>query len=624
MCGIFGIIGQTPIKVDKLAEVSDVIRHRGPDDEGFLLISKNEYQEFSGKDTITEIQCPELSMSSDRKFNEAFLHRRLSIIDLSPGGHQPMSYWKNKLWITYNGEIYNYLELKEELTGHGYEFVSNSDTEVILAAYHMWGTDCVNRFNGMWAFAIRDLIKNQLFISRDRFGIKPLYYYHKNAEFIFCSEIKGIREYLEKNISINEKELHRFAIIGEVVVGETEETIFEDIKQLLPAHILIVKDNNLKLSRYWRLKLLNNNFTFSENVERYRELFHDAIKYRLRSDVEVGSCLSGGLDSSSIVSYGSSEFNKKFSTFSAIWTGEKVDESMYVSEVNEKWNCNGHAFVPDLKDLLNIIEKVIWHQENPLGASSYIAQWCVMEKAKNVGIKVLLDGQGADEILGGYPHYVPTYINEMLYKFKWKELFKNYVDLANGGYSLKTIARLQKNKVIKNYSSALPLSNNFLGKYNYKFKNKALHFNNLSAYLIDSLEKSSVPHLLHIEDRNSMAHSVEARVPYLDYKLAEFSVSIPSEQKIHGTLTKIIMREAMKNYIPEKVYKRTDKIGFSTPIEEKLFIPGSKIYNDVWDFVERSDLWQMNIIDKEKLKLENYKASGFRIYSLAKFIEMWS
>ena len=625
MCGIFGIISDKKIYKEKLIEVSEVISHRGPDDEGFLLFNNknNEHQCALGNDSIKELKFPKIE-SISRDFNSAFLHRRLSIIDLSSSGHQPMSYGDKNLWITLNGEIYNYIELKEELLKKGYKFKSSSDTEVVLAAYQEWGEECVSRFNGMWAFAIWDRKKNIVFLSRDRFGIKPLYYYFKNNVFVFCSEIKGIRKYVEGNLTLDEKQIYRFMVKGEIAVGETDETIYKEIKQLRAGNNLVFRNNQLFINKYWNLKLQKNRYTFNENVERLTELFSQSMKYRMRSDVEVGSCLSGGIDSSSIVSFGSKELNRRLHTFSAIWPGEKCDESYFMDKVNDKYNCFPHKFQPDTGNLLEMINQQVWHQELPLGGSSLIAQWSVMAEARKNNIKVLLDGQGADEILSGYPRYVGPYLDEMLFNLKWNEIKKHYPNLKENGYPLRRLLTRQRHKFKKYNSVALPMSKRFMGSYQYKVKYIPNNYISLPKYLKDEVEKSCMPTLLHYEDRNSMAHSIESRVPFLDYKLVEFAINIPSEQKISGTITKVTLREAMKPFLPVEVYNRVDKIGFSTPIEKTLLRPDSLITKEMRQFIKASELWKMDIVDKEILTNREFDSKTFALYSLAKFIELWA
>jgi len=533
-----------------------------------------------------------------------------------------MSYDDNNLWITYNGEVYNYVELKEELINKGYKFKSTSDTEVVLVAYKEWGEECVKRFNGMWSFAIWDRNKNQIFLSRDRVGIKPLYYYNKSGNFILCSEIKGIRTYLNNKLTLNEKKIYEYLIRGQNFVGKSDETIYKEVKQLMPGSNLILKENRMIIDKYYTLKLIENRFSFNENVDKFKELFFQAIKYRLRSDVEVGSCLSGGLDSSSLVSFASQKFNKEFHTFSAIWPGNSCDESYFVDKVNKKYHCHSNAFIPDLDNLLEVIDKEIWYQEIPLAGSSLLAQWFVMEKAKEKNIKVLLDGQGADEILSGYPFYLTPYINEMIYSFKWKELYKYYPSLRKNGYTFKWFINLQKYRFISPFKKAtFPIKKVLLDKYKFGTNNQNGYIcTYLPKFLKDQIEKTIVPGLLHFEDRNSMAHSVESRVPFLDHKLLEFAVNIPTEQKIHGALTKIILRESMKNYLPIEIYNRTDKIGFSTPIEQNLFYKDSQFYTLGIDYIANSELKQMDLINMNSINSDNI----FGLYTLAKFVTIWN
>jgi len=532
-----------------------------------------------------------------------------------------MSYNDDNYWITYNGEVYNYIEIRVELEKEGFTFCSHSDTEVILAAYQKWGTDCVKKFNGMWAFAIWDRNKDHFFLSRDRVGIKPLYYYQRNGEFIFSSEIKGIRTYLNNKLTLSEKKIYEYLIRGQIFVGESNETIYEEVKQLIPGSNLIFKQDKLDIDKYWSLKLTGNKLSINENVDKFKELFHQSIKYRLRSDVEVGSCLSGGLDSSSLVSFASKKFGKKFHTFSAIWPGNSCDESYFVDKVNKKWHCHPNAFTPRLENLLEIIDKEIWHQEIPLAGSSLLAQWFVMERAQKNGIKVLLDGQGADEILSGYPVYLIPYINEMIYSFQWHQLYKYYPSLKKNGYPIKRFIGIQKHKLFSHRKPAFPIKKVRINKYEFKTMYSIPHkCNYLPQFLKDQIEKTNLPCLLHFEDRNSMAHSVEARVPFLDHELVEFALSIPTAQKIHGALTKIILRESMKNYLPVEIYNRTDKIGFSSPIEQNLFYKDSKFYALGMEYIRKSELNQMDLLDNNSIDGDNI----FGIYTLAKFVDMWN
>jgi asparagine synthase (glutamine-hydrolysing) len=625
MCGFSGIWNADGRSVDagKFVAMNTAIRHRGPEDEGYLFAdrSSGKMMHCFGDDTIPPLKESLEAINPAFKADRAMGFRRLSIIDLSEHGHQPMSYQNGNLWITLNGEIYNYIEIKQELVKKGYSFKSTSDTEVVLAAYSEWGEDCVNRFNGMWAFAIWDKAKDLLFLSRDRLGVKPLFYFHHQGDLLFCSEIKGIREYLERKLTLSEKKIAEFLIRGEIIVGTSDDTIYEEVKQLMPGSNLIYKAGRIVVRKYWELKLEKQHFSFDENVEKFKELFCQSINYRLRSDVEVGSCLSGGIDSSSIVSFASDKFNKRFHTFSAIWPGYACDESYYIEKVNQQYQCYPNAFTPETNDVFSTIDKLILSQELPLQGSSLLAQWFVMEMAGKKGIKVLLDGQGADEILGGYFSYIPPYQNEMICSLRWNNLYKYRSSLNEKGYTTRQFLSNQRYRFISPFrDAALPANARISNEYRFGTRSQnGYACSNLSRFLKDQIEVSNLPTLLHYEDRNSMAHSVESRVPFLDYKLVEFAVNIPTEQKIHGALTKVILREAMKPYLPPEVYNRKDKIGFSTPIEKSWFTNKSRFYEVAMNYILQSGLLKMDLVDESKID----KTDVLSLYTLARFIDMW-
>jgi asparagine synthase (glutamine-hydrolysing) len=622
MCGIFGTLSNNEINKRKLIEVSKILSHRGPDDEGYLLASTTEKscQSYKGDISPQSIVIPHIS-SAEGNYNLALLHRRLSIIDLSDLGHQPMNY-ANHYWITLNGEIYNYLEIKEELKKNGYRFNSNSDTEVVLAAYLKWGTQCVERFNGMWAFALWDKENDLLFLSRDRFGVKPLYYSFIEDAFIFCSEIKGILAYKDKLPDINKDQILNFALFGEVRMGIfNEETVFKNVKQLLPGHNLILKNGKVQIDQYWTIHQKESKLSFTESLIEFKRLFQQSLKYRMRSDVEVGACLSGGIDSSSIVSNATFYFGKQFHTFSAIWPDESCNESFFMQKVNEKWNCIPHFIQPSIESVLDVVDQEIYYQEIPLPGSSLIAQWFVMQKAQEKDIKVLLDGQGADEVLSGYPRYIIPYINELIFHLKWHELVINYKDLKVHGYGLKRILGIQKNKIFGKGVPILPIRQEYMVK-NSKIFRQYYQYNYLPDYLMNEVQNTCLPTLLHYEDRNSMAHSVEARVPFLDYQLAEFCLNIPTQHKIKGALTKVILREAMKEVLPVEVYRRRDKIGFSTPIETIFFNKNHAFYSHITNVINKSRISEFKLFDIKK-KDEFIPGNEFMLYCLAKFIEKW-
>jgi asparagine synthase (glutamine-hydrolysing) len=622
MCGIFGILSPHPVDPEKVVRVSRMLAHRGPDDEGFLLFhpDSGDFQSCSGRDTVPEIRFPAISQIQ-KHYTAAFCHRRLSIIDLTPKGHQPISYDRENLWIILNGEIYNHPEIRDELIRKGYSFHSTSDTEVAVAAYREWGEQCVERFNGMWAFAVWDRAAKKIFLSRDRFGVKPLYYYFHQGIFMFSSEIKGIREYLSANLTLNSSVFFKYALRGEVRIGEDDQTMFSDIRQVMPGNNLVFSGNSIRQSAYWALSRKPNKLSIGENVEQFRNLFRSSIALRLRSDVEVGSCLSGGLDSSSIVSFGSAVFNKRFHTFSAVWPGETCDESFYIRKVNELYRCHAHPFTPRFDDIIALMERLVWHQEIPLPGPSILAQWAVMEKARQNRIKVLLDGQGGDETLGGYIAYLATYIREMFFRGKWITLLQHRESLKSGKIdNIKKLVWCLFRKNLRQEHPIIPLTANFGDQHSFEEVYLKTRYNLLNDFLATEIQVSSLPSLLHYEDRNSMAHGVEARVPFLDYRLVEFALNIPAEQKMQGSFTKTILRQAMQDYLPKEILTRTDKIGFDTPVEKLHLSPNGQFHRQIWDYIESSALPGMELVDLARVRKSDWKWINFAVLSMAVFM----
>ena len=619
MCGIFGIVSKKNINKKKLFKVNKSLIHRGPDDSGLLMFNLFDKSGFPLKfeDSIKEVSLKSIS-DFNKNLTSAFIHRRLSIVDLSINGHQPMSLNDQSTWIIYNGEIYNYLELKNELISLGYTFKTKTDTEVILASYKEWGSNCVQKFNGMWAFAIADLKRNIIFLSRDRLGIKPLYFYHKNNDFIFASEKKAIINYIDKSFFPNKDVLQKFLFRGELRVGENEDTIFNDIYHLKPGHSLIYNGDSIRKIKYWSLKIKKNNASLSKNVEEFKYLFNDSVRLRLRSDVEVGSCLSGGLDSSSIVATAADKFNKNLNTFSAIWPGEKCDESYFVNLMENHYDIRSNPFIPNLDYFLEDMNKLVWHQEIPLAGPSVLAQWAVMKQIKDNNIKVVLDGQGADEILSGYPYYLETYYYELIKSLKFYELFKNRYYVSNDR-SIKSYFKTIKNRNRKKKHSALPIID---GYFENPIKEESMleyKFSKVSDFTHFDIINSNLPSLLHYEDRNSMAHSIEARVPFLDHRLVEFSISIPTIQKIKGNFQKIILREAMKGRLPEQIYSRRDKIGFETPIESILLSEKGSLHKEIIKYIKTAKLDEFGIDTPKIIDYEKNKWFYFSLLSLSIF-----
>lgn len=613
MCGIAGIYnlnGETASSTI-IKKMTDIQWHRGPDDEGHYINSK-----------------------------VGLGHRRLSIIDLSPAGHQPMSNEDGTIWITYNGEVYNYIELTPELKAKGHVFKSSTDTEVVIHAYEEYGEECLQKFNGMFAFAIWDDRKKKFFCARDRFGIKPFYYYFDGRRFHFASEIKSIITDSTIERKPNDQIIYDYLAHG--LLDHTEYTFFEGIKRLMPAHYLVIENSQVKIRRYWDLDPGNiqKEIDDEECERKFYELFRDSIRLQLRSDVPVGTCLSGGLDSSSIVCVANDLLKEltnepQQKTFSSCFEDKKYDERTFIEVVIEKTGAEANYTFPKGEELFDLIQDLIWYQDEPFGSTSIFAQWHVMKLAKERGVKVLLDGQGADELLAGYHAYYISYFADLFKSFKFINLIKelNLYSKYHSYSKLKALMAIfiiyMTQNFLKNNNMRIIRKNDLLKPEFIRANNKdKIHILKYKSYLQNHLYQSLIadlPALLRYEDRNSMAFSVESRVPFLDYRLVEFVFSLPSNQKINNGITKIILRNALKNILPEKVRNRLDKMGFVTP-EDIWFRTCAKdkileIINSV-SFRERKYFNFPEILKEFKAHCKEEKNISFTIWRWIN-LEMW-
>jgi asparagine synthase (glutamine-hydrolysing) len=546
MCGIAGIVNRNPtININiEIQKMLDVIIHRGPDGQGVFVES-----------------------------NLALGHRRLSIIDLSNNAAQPMAY-NDKYVMVFNGEIYNFIEISLQLKEKGYLFSTNSDTEVILASYDHWGESCVEHFNGMWSFAIYDKEKQILFCSRDRFGVKPFYYTFHKGNFYFSSEIKQLLSLGIEAIA-NRKILMDYLILG--MEEHKNETFFEGIIKLPASHSLIynLADHTIKQFSYYTLSP-NPEFSNLSEVDAialFNNELYRSINYRLRSDVKVGTCLSGGLDSSYIASLASLEYskrtNKQFTAITAQSSDKSNDETHYAKIIVDKYALDWHVIEPTTDNFKSQLTQIIKGQEEPFGSPSIFMQYHVMQTSKEIGCTVLLDGQGGDESLLGYERYFAPYIQSLPF-IKWPKAIINSSSNSRIGV-IKTIkyliyfgnSRIRKNHIKKKM--------NFLNKKAFDCADFSL-INEISKAGKDihklqllELTKTQLPHLLRYEDRNSMMNSIETRLPYLDYKLVELMISLPTQLKIHNGWTKYILRKSSDGVLPESIAWRKNKFGFEAP-----------------------------------------------------------
>jgi asparagine synthase (glutamine-hydrolysing) len=557
MCGIAGIIS-TRERVDRclLADMRDVLAHRGPDDAG-------------------------LWTSADGRVGLA--NRRLAILDLSPAGHMPMC--DGDLCITYNGEIYNYVELRDELSRHGHRFRTSSDTEVLLKAYRQWGLSFLTRLNGMFAFALWDSSRNRLVMARDRFGEKPFYYTEASAlgSFAFASEIKALLKYPHLSRNVNDAAIFRYLVLGQV--DGDEQTFFANVQQLRPAHALVWEDGKIRTERYWDIdadKLIHYNEP-RDYGEHFRDLFLDAVRLRLRSDVAVGTSLSGGLDSSSVVCAVQSVWNgsgpNPQCTFSARYAEGETDEGQFIQAVVEHTRVRDYHTWITAADLCGELERFIYHQDEPVAHTSPFAQWKVYDLARKHGVTVLLDGQGADEFLAGYhpPSFGGRFMG-LLRQGAFLGLFselnayrKNHGSLLTGLRYLSGVLlspELAVKARMRYYDTADIVNPSWIRRHLPACieSGRVRQFRTpLKSILFDTLTRTSLPGLLRYGDRNSTAHSREARLPFLDHRLVEYVYAVPDEQIISGGVTKLILRRAMHDLLPPLVRDRQDKIGFSTP-----------------------------------------------------------
>jgi asparagine synthase (glutamine-hydrolysing) len=605
MCGIAGIISTNPNNVSsaRLKQMTDVIAHRGPDGEGFWL---NESKTVG------------------------FGHRRLAIIDLSETGVQPMHYpfvtgetrttdvsvrgprEKPRYSITYNGEIYNYLELKEELKLKGYSFFSNSDTEVILAAYDHWKEECLQQFDGMFAFAIWDDQEQTLFAARDRFGEKPFYYFFDGEQFVFASEMKslwaaGVEKQIDHSMLLN------YIGLGWVKnPADLSQTFYKNIISVPQSHYLKLDLRNKKneIVQYWDLdKETQLTLTEAEAIEQFQQLFNTSVTRRLRSDVETGTSLSGGLDSSSIVAMIKSQIpNSKFQVFTSSFQGFEKDETAYAKQVADQFQLQQHLVSPTAESFLNDIQKLIYQQEEPFQSSSIYAQYKVYELAKQQGVKVILDGQGADETLAGYHKYIHWFLQEMAKGGRQKaeaEAFAHNNIGVNWSWKNKLAARFPEMAAVQleNKANKEILNDKFIAN-NYRktnFNKKSIFkpaVGKLNDLLYYNTMRNGLEELLRYADRNSMAHGVEVRLPFLSHELVQFIFSLPSHYKMQNGFTKYILRESIKNVLPSSIVYRTDKIGYEPPQQEWMRSTG---FTELLQ-TSREKLVNQNILKKEILK----------------------
>lgn len=554
MCGITGAWMFKEAKVDKtrFERMTASLAHRGPDGQGIWL------------DATGEI---------------ALGHRRLSIIDLSDQGNQPMQYGDGRFVITFNGEIYNYIEIRAFLEKEGFTFRSQSDTEVLLALYQAKGTKCLDYLDGMFALAIWDTRDRTLFCARDRFGEKPFYYRLDGQRMVFASEMKALFEFGVPR-AINDKMLYTyFAYKSLQHSGFPGETFYQGITLLEPAtYMLVHADGSVRKEKYWEIDINEQrSINEAEAIEGFSELLNRSISRRLRSDVSVGSCLSGGLDSSAIVTLIDKMNEGRFeqNTFSARFENFEKDEGHHMQKVIDITNVCAHFTWPSAEKLVAQLDQLAYHQEEPIRTASAFAQWEVMKSAKENGVIVLMDGQGADEILAGYHPFYPVFFTELrktnpsLYKKELKAYQALFGKPFTETWDLKLLRMAPKAYILARdvYLNKRPswMHRDFHHRLTKTPNPHQRYFETLNEKLVYQQTKSGLNDLLRFADRNSMAFSREVRLPYLSHELVEFAMALPSNLKIRSGWTKYLLRKSMENKLPDSIAWRKDKIGFAPP-----------------------------------------------------------
>ncbi len=559
--------------------VLDAIAHRGPDGRGAYIHA-----------------------------NVGLGHVRLSIIDLSALADQPLHAPDGLFTVVFNGEIYNYRDLRKQLSSD-YDFRTESDTEVLLAAYRVWGDECLSHLNGMFSFVIFDKTAQKIFGARDRYGIKPFYYELTENQFSFASEIKGILATHNSKPELNESVLYDFIVFNRT--DHREETCFKGINNLRPGHSisLFLKENTARIKQWYFLPELNEIGASCAGISiELRKKLEDSLKLHLVSDVEVGSALSGGIDSSIIVSLMRelSPADTEIHSFSAVYDSRwEKDEKKYVEEVVRQKQLTAHFVTPDAEGLLAELDDLIRQQEEPFASASMYASFCVYREARKHNIKVLLNGQGADELFA-YDYMAAFYFYELWKKGRLLKLIKEMRLFHQKQYSSKFTFQLflfllapsfLHNKLIKASNPAIKTS--FIKKYGRQsdfytrfFRGKTLN-QNVRKHL-----EMKIHHLLRVEDKNSMRFGVEGRVPFLEVGLVEYALQIPAGYKVQNGEVKSILKETAKDILPELIYKRNNKIGYETPM-------------DAWMRTSRFEKQLESTIYAEEQPLSDYFELGF-------------
>ncbi len=583
MCGIVGIIntaGSSASYVQQIQTMNEVQHHRGPDDSGVWVST-----------------CQ----------NVHFGHKRLSILDLSHNASQPMLSGDGQYVLVFNGEIYNYQALRDECLQLGSIFRSNSDSEIIIESYRHWGEACVRRFRGMWSFLLYDMANQTIMISRDPFAIKPLYYSFYKGHFYFGSELKSLTRV--SDFFKEEDRVTSQLFLEHGYLERQDWTFYKHIKRFPHAHYALLslhkQQTTLNFIRYWHPNVaIDYSMTFKRAAATLKELLYDSVKLHLHSDVPIGSCLSGGIDSSAIVCIGSQlKQGTPFNTFTTHYPSHsELDETLWAKKVIDHTRAHAHFTEPTRALFQEHLNDLIHTQDEPFGSMSIFAQYCVFKKIAETSIKVVLDGQGADEMLAGYMGFIPSYFADLIKKRKYLSLVRELLSFKDMNIQWDA-KHVLKNMIKKRFSRAarlnVPRPTQLGDEMDFRLNQLLLNFNSFEERLENLLSESNIPQLLRYEDRNSMRFSLESRVPFLDTELVDFVLSLPANFRIRHGYTKAVLREALKDVIPESIRKRRDKLGFPAPekqwMKEGFGIDVSQNGGKEWrNFIHQR--WQQLII----------------------------
>lgn len=614
MCGISGYISYgKAISGTDFYNAHCRMAQRGPDDEGFVLYANNRFLKACGTGSMDEIKNGNVDIRSIEQAVIIIGHVRLSVIDLTAGGHQPLFDENTELIMSYNGEIYNYQELREELKGKGYKFQSNCDTEVLFYSYQEWGMECFERLNGMWAVGIYDGKKGKLILSRDRCGVKPLFYRNTSEGIAFASEMKVICSLQSGNI-INKASIDKY--LKHSVLCDGEETFISGIYEVPPGHCLTFSNGRLERDyNYWKYNPELKKMSHKEAMNIFEFLFRDSIRLRMRSDVEVGSLLSGGLDSNVIVGtlYDENRLSPMYKTYSSVYTDEKYSEKKYIQKTVSKLEIQSELVYMSADKVMGCIDDALMNSEVPTRAVPMMLQYLLYQRIRETSdIKVVLNGQGADELFGGYNADYFTRFLQLGYDGRMGDLCTE-------------IKAYRKNRK----ASMMQILFGVLGQSRIKHRGKANAFNDIS---FRQITHTPLREYLLYDDRAAMAFGIENRVPFLDYRLVEFAFSLSSDMKINQFENKAVVRQYARGKVEDDILMRKDKMGFTSPQERWQREEWKNVFDETFSLIRKEGVAGLDgneccaLYERYKKREMNDWAAIWRIFCLYRWqniVKLW-